>query len=92
MIKLYRAEKCPDCDRLEEALKELAIAHKVVFADKEAGAESNRGNVPALVDGDDRVAGHTAVFRYIDRMKMSLALWDQFQVDTCCLCRGGGGQ
>lgn len=83
MLTFYRTEHCEDCDRIEQALHDLVLAHRVIIADREAQKTAGTEVYPLLVDGQDRLTGHRTVLKHIDELEKFKALWDKFQTDAC---------
>ena len=86
MITFYKNPACPQCEETQEALENLAIAHKVVPVPTEAGRveQMPQGKrAPLLVDGDEMFEGHEAINRHFDELEEFVALWRKFQTDAC---------
>ena len=56
MITLYRVAKCAACDDVQEALRELVVAHEVVDVERgepsAADAAWHNRDLPVIKDGD----------------------------------------
>jgi glutaredoxin len=86
MIEFYRPiDDCPTCVSIEETLKDLVIAHKVIVV--EPGQESNvlrRDTLlPAIKDNDRVISGQTAIAAYLRELEKFVAAWQRFQSDAC---------
>lgn len=85
MIELYRAIDCSTCTEIEEALKEMVVAHKVITV--EAGQEYESLPVetplPALKDNGRIITGQAAIAAYLKELERFVADWRRFQGDAC---------
>ncbi len=87
MIELFRRAEDPEADRIEDALNDLVVAHRVVVCTP-SEAQSHLGTgvtLPALRE-DARVAsGPEAIARFLGDTSATLERWRQFQTDACYL-------
>ena len=89
MITLYRKRGCPRCADIEEALKELTLAHRVVDVGEGAGEEKMPEGIgeprrpPILVDEGEAFRGPGAILDHLESLKGFRALWYKFQSDAC---------
>jgi len=89
MITLYRKRGCPRCTDIEEALKELTLAHRVVDVEEGEGARGIPENLgeprrtPVLVDEGEVFRGSRAILDHLEGLKGFRALWYKFQSDAC---------
>ena len=87
MIEFFRPADCDNCETIEEALKELVIAHKVTVA--EPGQQPERLPVgtplPALIDNGQVFSGQAALAAHLKELEKIVADWRRFQSDACYL-------
>jgi glutaredoxin len=89
MITLYRRRGCPQCSGIEEALKELTLAHRVIEVGKgEVGREMPEqpcgpSRPPVLIDEGKVFRGSKAILDHLEDLKGFRALWYKFQSDAC---------
>ena len=84
MIMFYRNSDCPSCESLEETLRELCIAHKVVVVDDKNKNKLPAGTMaPVLVDGRNIIQGNCNIASYLEKLEGFKALWEKFQSDAC---------
>ena len=84
MMTFYRNAGCNACESLEETLKELCIAYKIVVVDekmKDKLPASTRA--PVLVDGQNIIQGNRNIATYLEKLEGFKALWEKFQSDVC---------
>jgi len=86
MLTFYRTPDCPRCNRIQEVMEELVLAHQGVVipsgenqvTDLPAGTR-----LPVLVDDGEVIQGSTAILEHLDRLEAFKQLWDKFQSDAC---------
>jgi hypothetical protein len=78
MIVLYRAQRSPRADRIEERLRELAVGYRVEILGSEAADR------PVIWD-QRRIEGETALVRYFEELERFVAEWRKFESDACYL-------
>jgi len=84
MIIFYRNSNCTSCESLEDTLKELCIAHKVVVVDENNKDKLPAGKrVPVLIDGRKAIQGNRNIAKYLEKLEGFKALWEKFQSDAC---------
>jgi len=84
MMTFYRNVGCPACESLEQMLKELCIAHKVVVVDESGKDKIPAGKkTPVLVDGQKVIQGNRNIAKYLEKLEGFKALWEKFQSDAC---------
>ena len=84
MIIFYRNSNCTSCESLEETLKELCIAHKVVVVDENNKDKLPVGKrTPVLIDGRKAIQGNRNIAKYLEKLEGFKALWEKFQSDAC---------
>jgi hypothetical protein len=91
MIELYRAPASPLADEIEEALREVVVAHRVVTVGPGTG---ERGPVPeealpALREGDEVVTGEAGIRAYLASLRALMEDWNGAQADVCHMDRKG---
>lgn len=85
MITLYRTRNCPRCSRIQEALEDMAFAHRVTIVDGpgDVPEDLSANTLPVLVDGDDVVQGIEAVSEHLRELEDFKRRWYKFQSDSC---------
>ena len=87
MIEFYRPADCRECEALEEALKEMVIAHKVIVVEPGQPPKGLPAGtlLPVLVDNGQVVTGRTALAEHLQKLEKVVADWRRFQSDACYL-------
>lgn len=92
MITFYCTTDCPRCDALREALRDLAIAHRVVEVRSPGDLPDEAGEaseLPVLIDENGVFAGAAAVADHVEELESLRDEWYKFQSDACyCSERG----
>jgi glutaredoxin len=85
MIELYRPVHCPDCTKIEETLKELVVAHKIITLESgQSMAKLTPGTpLPAIKDNEQIFTGQAAIDAYLADLEKIVADWRRFQSDAC---------
>lgn len=94
MIILYRVAECDACDEVEDALRELVVAHEVIDVTGEpakVGAHPSslplgtleKDNLPLVVDGERVISGQTTLRDYLAELAREMEQWRKFQTDAC---------
>jgi glutaredoxin len=85
MIELYRPVFCPDCTKIEEVLKELVVAHKIITLEPGQSAATLMPNtpLPAIKDEGQIITGPAAIDAYLAELEEIVADWRRFQSDAC---------
>ena len=93
MIELYRPANCPDCNKIEETLKELVVAHKIVTIkpDQHSAEISPDIPLPAIKDEGNIISGPAAIDNYLVELEQIVANWRRFQSDACYIDEDGNG-
>ena len=85
MIEFYKPTDCDNCETIEEALKEMVIAHKIILV--EPGQQPERlpmgTPLPALIDNGQVFSGRAALAEHLQELKKVVADWRRFQSDAC---------
>ena len=86
MITFYRTKDCPGCSAIQDALREMVLAHDVVLVEKGTDRwlrlpEGTRP--PVLVDDKETAQGSENIIRHLEKLKKLKALWEKFQSDAC---------
>jgi len=91
MIELFRPVHCPGCTKIEETLKELVVAHKIITLEAgQPAAELTPGTLlPAIKDEGQIITGQAAIDSYLVDLEKIVADWRQFQSDACYIDDGG---
>lgn len=92
MIELYRPVHCPDCTKIEEALKELVVAHKIITLEPGRPATELTPDtpLPAIKDEGQIITGQAAIDAYLVNLEKIVADWRRFQSDACYIDDNGG--
>ena len=87
MITLYRKAGCAACDDVQQALRELVVAHQTVDVTLERPAALDeilsKRELPVIVDGEQVVSGDAALRDYLAALAHEMEQWRKFQVDAC---------
>jgi hypothetical protein len=86
MIKLFRTESCLGCQHIENALKELCLAHEVVVVkekDDIPSSVASNTKLPFLIDGDRLIQGSNNIFVHLSELEEFKSRWYKFQSDAC---------
>ena len=78
MIELQRTADSPVADDIEDRLRELVVAHKVVVVD----AEEPAADLPVIRDGKLTACG-ADIPAFLDLLTRDMAEWSRFQSDAC---------
>lgn len=79
MIELQRRADSPEADAIEEQLRDLVVAHKVLVVDD---AEGSATDLPVIRDGDVIACGAN-IPAFLDQLTRDMAEWSRFQSDAC---------
>ncbi len=87
MIVFYRPPESTLSDDIEETLRDLALAHRVVVVENgNRPAELPPDTaLPALQEGRELHTGEEAVKAYVDDLEQEVLYGRQFQSDACYL-------
>ena len=86
MITFFRNDNCQQCDAVEETLRDMSLAHKVVRPGATGSPTDQVPHgiaAPAVVDGEERFEGIPAIRRHLEALRQFKAEWDKFQSDAC---------
>jgi len=86
MIKFFRTESCPSCRDIENALKELCLAHEVVVVKAEDDIPASVApdtRLPFLIDGDKLIQGSNNIIAHLSELEEFKSQWYKFQSDAC---------
>jgi hypothetical protein len=99
MINVYLSKDDPDSDDIVERLRELVVAHRVVYRDANLAAQGpgdpgledhapeasgpERPTLPVLVDDDTVVRGRKEILAHLEMLELFLLEWSKFQSDAC---------
>ena len=91
MIEFYRPAHCPDCYKIEEALKELVVAHKIITLEpgQTAADLTPHTPLPAIKDEGQVITGRAAIDAYLTDLEKVVADWRRFQGDACYIDDNG---
>jgi hypothetical protein len=92
MIELYRPVDCPSCADIEEALKEMVLAHRVITVENgNLPASLPVGTpLPALRDEGQIITGSQALKDHLQYLKHIAFEWRKYQSDSCYIHDDGG--
>lgn len=93
MIIFYRTTDCPRCAEIQETLREMNYAHKVVVVKKREDMKESLlkdKKLPLLKDGQKVIKGSDAIIEHLEELSEFKELWDKFQGDYC-YCDDEGG-
>ncbi|MCS3628885.1 uroporphyrinogen-III synthase [Salinibacter ruber] len=82
MVTLYRQPGDPWADEIEEALREMVIAHEVEHVEDADALPEVISELPALHD-DEVVTGASALRSHLQTLRALMADWNRFQSDAC---------
>ena len=99
MIKVYVSRNDPDSADIVDRLRELVVAHTIVWRDANPAAPSSgapgfedpepeasgsgRSAPPLLVDGGTPVRGKREIVAHLETLGLILGEWSKFQSDAC---------
>ena len=85
MIELYRPSDCAACAEIEEALKDLVIAHKIikVTPGQPLDALTPDTPLPAIKENGRIISGQAELTAYLSELEKFVADWQRFQADAC---------
>jgi hypothetical protein len=85
MIEFYRPVDCHSCANVEEALKEMVIAHKVITvpANEISTSLPPGTSLPAIKDGQQIITGPAEIKKHIKKLEKFVERWRRFQSDSC---------
>jgi len=86
MLSFYRTKNCPRCEKIQEILRNLVIAHRVMFVQKEDEILETLPEpfkLPVLIDDDAVIQGSDEILKHLERLEEFKSLWDQYQSDAC---------
>lgn len=88
MIEFYRPVDCDMCTDVEEALKAMVIAHKVVTVSAhEMPASLPPGTpLPAIKDSREIITGQADINEHIKKLEKFVERWRKYQSDACYIC------
>lgn len=85
MIELYRPLDCPTCRDIEDALKEMVLAHKVIIVEpgRQPDALAPDTPLPTLKDNGQTITGQAAIEAYLRELEKIAEEWRKYQGDSC---------
>ena len=85
MIEFYRPAECAACAEIEEALKEMVLAHRVIVVETGQMAEGLPAGtpLPALKDNGKLITGMENVRPYMRVLEEVVFEWYKYQSDSC---------
>jgi hypothetical protein len=97
MIKVYLRKDDPDSADIVDRLRELVVAHTVVYRDehlaaREPGSQGENLAPPSLVDDDTIVHGKEEILAHLGMLEQFLGEWSKFQSDACYCDANGNAE
>jgi glutathione S-transferase len=85
MIEFYRSARCESCAEIEEALREMVVAYRVVVVDREHPPQEWQPDIqlPALKDNGQLIVGQQAIVEHLKELEQFVGEWRRFQADAC---------
>ena len=85
MIELYRTADSAAGTRIEEALRELVLAHKVITITPDTLPEGLPAGtpLPALRDEGQLYTGDRAITAHLRQLELIAHEWRKYQADAC---------
>ncbi|HEX7069571.1 MAG TPA: hypothetical protein VF190_02145 [Rhodothermales bacterium] len=85
MIELHRTYPDAESDAIEERLREMVLAYRVVRETGSGDGESSGVETPVIVQSGQTYRGVAEIDRFLDELHAELTLGRQFQSDACYL-------
>ena len=98
MIKVYLRKDDPVSADIVDRLRELVVAHTIVYGDGNPAARDpgspGPGNLipPSLVDDDTIVHGREEILAHLGMLEHFLGEWSKFQSDACYCDSNGNAE
>ena len=91
MIELYRSPSDRAGLEVEETLKQLVVAHRVIVLDLSQPPVPlpSDTSLPALKDKDEIITGSTNIATYLKELEQFISDWRKFQSDACFIDEDG---
>ena len=85
MIELYRTEESTAGNIIEEALRELVLAHRVIIVTPETLPKALPAGtpLPALRDEGQLITGDGAIQAHLRQLELIAHEWRKYQADAC---------
>jgi glutaredoxin len=86
MLVFYRTPDCPRCGDIEDALEQLAMAHRVVEVHSQEElphAVAEKHKLPVLLDGDKMISGSDRIIDHLEQQEAFRDMWYKFGSDAC---------
>ncbi len=86
MIQFFRTKKCPRCREIEEAIRDLCLAHEVVIVDEGRDLPESvpaGTKPPFLIDNGELIVGSGKITEHLSELEAFKELWYKFQSDAC---------
>jgi hypothetical protein len=81
MLTLYLERDTTVSKEILSEVKELAVAHRIVYLDSHDKQQVNRA--PMICDDEKEIKGIENIFEYFETLKDYLVEWQKFQSDAC---------
>lgn len=82
MLQFYRHQECAECEQIQEKLRELVLAHRVILVAHPSQLPRG-GRPPLLIDGSNICQGKQAILAYLKALESFKTQWDKYQSDAC---------
>ena len=84
MITLYRTKVCPFCDEIEEHLRTLVVAHRVIIVEeREEGAHPSLKQLPMLKEGNAVYGTAGEIKQFLYDLALEVRINRTYQSDAC---------
>lgn len=86
MLTFYRSKNCPGCIQIEETLKKLVLAHRIVeVSNRKELPEvfTKETSLPVMIDNGEVIQGYDAILNHLEQLEQFKELWDKYQSDAC---------
>ncbi len=84
MIELYRSKACPISDDLEEHLRALVVAHRVIMVEEgHQGEKQQYAQLPALKEGKSTYSTAAQINNFLHELDLEVRITRTYQSDAC---------
>lgn len=93
MLTFYRTADDPAGQEVQDALRELCMAHEVVVVTASGPSQGNAPEgtqPPALVDEGEVYQGQSAILARLEELNAFRELWYKYGADACYCDQEGG--
>jgi hypothetical protein len=89
MIELFRRAGSAQGAAIQEKLRELVVAHRIVTVDTDQPSPLNGTPLPAIVDDGRVISGQAELEAYLGELGKEVERWRRFQMDACYIDDNG---